>query len=159
MDIVIRTSIIFVFIWIVTRALGRREMAEMTPFELILLIVMGDLVQQGLTGNDRSLTGALLAVATLSLWVLAFSYLSFRFHKAKEVVDGVPVVVVHDGEPLLDRMKIERVTLDDLLEEARAQGIQRLGEIETAVLEPGGSFAFLTRSGPDQQQGDQKPKI
>ena len=98
MEIVVRATIIFWFLWLVTRGLGKRELAEMSPFELILIVTMGDLVQQGVTQEDFSVTGAILAISTLAVWILLLAWLSRRSMRIREVLDGTPVVLVHDGE-------------------------------------------------------------
>lgn len=149
MEIVVRASIIFLFLWIITRALGKRELAQMSPFELVLLVVMGDLVQQGATQNDHSLTGAVLAVSTIGLWILAFSYLSFRSRRAAEVLDGVPSVVVVNGAPVDEVLRIQRITVDDLHEAARDRGITDLARVRLGVLEPDGNFSFITSDGAE----------
>ncbi len=156
MDIVFRASVIFVFLWIVTRALGKRELGEMSPFEMILLMVMGDLVQQAVTQEDYSITGGVLAVSTLSLWILLFSWASFRWKRARHVAEGVPSIVIRDGEPLFDVLKLERVPLDDLLDSARNHGIADLQDVEWGILEPDGKFSFVKRSGGDVEKGEDK---
>jgi uncharacterized membrane protein YcaP (DUF421 family) len=83
MQIILRAGALYFFVWIVTRAMGRKELSQMSSFDLILLILMGDLIQQGVTGDDRSVTGAMLAVATMALLVLLFSYVSFRWSQAQ----------------------------------------------------------------------------
>ena len=100
MEIIIRSTVIYLFLWAVARGVGKRELSEMTAFELILLVTMGDLIQQGATQEDMSLIGAALAVGTLAMWTLIFSYLSWRFRSLRPVLEGVPVVVIHQGEPL-----------------------------------------------------------
>ncbi len=82
MEIIIRATVIYFFLWAVARGVGKRELSEMTAFELILLVTMGDLIQQGATQEDMSLTGAGLAVGTLAMWILVFAYLSWRFRRA-----------------------------------------------------------------------------
>jgi len=149
MEIMARATVIFFFLWIVTRGLGKRELAEMTAFELLLLMVVGDLIQQGVTQEDTSITGAFLAVGTIGAWILVFSWLSFRFHRARKVIEGVPVVVVRDGRPLQAALRIERVALEEVLEEARNQGIGDLREVEVAILEADGEFSFIQRGGND----------
>jgi hypothetical protein len=119
MEIMVRASAIYFFLWMLTRALGKRELAELTAFELILMMVVGDLIQQGVTQEDTSITGAFLAVGTIGAWILVFSWLGFRSKRARRVIDGVPVVVVRDGRPLLAALRIERVAVEELLEEAR----------------------------------------
>jgi uncharacterized membrane protein YcaP (DUF421 family) len=154
MEIIARATAIYFFLWMLTRALGKRELAEITAFELLLLMVVGDLIQQGVTQEDTSVTGAILAVGTIGAWILVFSWLGWRFPKARKVIEGVPVVVVRDGRPIEPALRLERVTLDELLESARNQGIANLREVELAILEPSGKFSFLQRQqGGDGQQG------
>ncbi len=95
-------------------------------FELILLVTIGDLVQQGVTQEDVSVTGAVLAAGTLGFWALVFATASFRFPRTRPVIDGIPVIVLRDGEPLDDVLHLERIPLDDLKAEAREQGIADL---------------------------------
>lgn len=153
MEIVLRATAIYFFLWALTRALGKRELTQMTAFELVLLMVMGDLIQQGVTQEDTSITGAVLAVGTIGLWILAFSYLGYRFRPARNLIEGVPVVVVQDGHPVEPALRLERVTLDELLESARNQGIDDLRDISIGILEPSGQFSFLKRSNDDEAQG------
>src|SRR5262245_36930670 len=129
MEIVLRVTLIFFFIWAVTRALGKRELAEMTAFELVLLITIGDLVQQGATQDDTSVTGAVLTISTITLWVLILSYIGFRWNRARKMVEGDPVMIVHDGKLLERVLKIERITTDEVLEGAREQGIDDLTDV------------------------------
>ena len=153
MEIVLRATAIYFFLWALTRGLGKRELAEMTAFELVLLMVMGDLIQQGVTQEDTSVTGAILAVGTIGLWILAFSYLSYRFRPARNLIEGVPVVVVQDGVPVEPALRLERVTLAELLESARNQGIDNLRDVRLGILEPSGRFSFLKRSNDKETQG------
>src|SRR3546814_2955342 len=97
MEIVVRATIIFVFLLILTRGLKRRTLADMAPFEMILLVVVGDIVQQGVTQEDFSLTGAVLAAATFGFWVTVLSYASWRWAPVGRAIDGVPLVIVQDG--------------------------------------------------------------
>src|SRR4051794_7627507 len=107
MDIVVRASAIFVFLWIVMRAIGKRELAQMSAFDLILLVILGDLIQQGVTQEDRSIAGACIAVATITLWVIVFGYITYRFSRVRDVIGGLPLLVVRDGRPLEDLMRYE----------------------------------------------------
>jgi uncharacterized membrane protein YcaP (DUF421 family) len=154
MQIVLRAAVLFFFLWVVTRALGRRELSELSTFELILMVVLGDLVQQGVTGNDFSVTGAMLAAGTFMGLVGAFSYVSYRFSKAQEVLQGIPVVIVRDGKPLGNVLEYERLTLDDVKDAAREQGIGDLNEVVVGVLEADGKFSFLKVSGDTQGKAE-----
>lgn len=149
MEIVIRAAIIFVFLWMITRVVGRTTLGELSSFELIVFITMGDLVQQGVTQQDYSLTGAMLAVGTFALLTIVLSWINARIPAARRVTHGVPVVVVHDGEPALDVMRTERLSLDDLLAAAREQGITRVADIRVAVLETTGQLSFFTTDASD----------
>lgn len=144
MEIVIRAAIIFVFLWVITRVVGRTTLGELSSFELIVFITMGDLVQQGVTQQDYSVTGAMLAVGTFALMTIILSWVNARFPAARRVTHGIPVVVVHNGELALDVMRTERLSLDDLLAAARQQGIERIADIRVAVLETTGQLSFFT---------------
>ena len=154
MEIIVRASVVYLVLFLIARGTGKRELSQMTVFELILLVTMGDLVQQGVTQEDMSITGAALAVGTLTFWVLLAGFVAFRWKRSRPVLEGVPVVVLHDGEPLMDALKMERVTLEELKEGARSQGIADLAEVRVAVVEPDGRFSFIQRDG-EQHEGDQ----
>ena len=156
MEIIVRATFIYFFLWAVTRGIGKRELSEMTAFELILLVTMGDLIQQGATQEDMSLTGAALAVGTLALWILVFAYSTWRFKGARAALEGVPVIVVRQGKLLDDMLRVERLTVEEICEEARNQGIADLADVEIGVLEPDGKFSFLKTTGEVDQQGTQE---
>jgi uncharacterized membrane protein YcaP (DUF421 family) len=145
MELVIRVSVVFIFLWAMMRALGKRELAEMTAFELVLLVIVGDLVQQGITQQDTSLTGTIIVLSTISVWVLVLSYAGFKSQRANAMVDGLPVVVVRDGTILTAVLNTERVSPDELMGSARQQGIPDIGAIRCGILEPDGRFSFIVR--------------
>jgi uncharacterized membrane protein YcaP (DUF421 family) len=154
MGIVVRTSAVFLFVLVCLRALGKRDLAELTVFDLLLVMVIGDIVQQGITQDDVSLTGAMLGVSTLVLWILATSYLSFRFPRARPLIDGIPAVVVQDGRPNMEVLRIERLTLDEVFAAAREQGIASLREVRLGFLEAEGHFTFIRYAGVPQEPGE-----
>jgi uncharacterized membrane protein YcaP (DUF421 family) len=143
MEIMVRATVIYFFLWGLTRGLGKRELSEMTAFELLLLMVVGDLIQQGVTQEDTSITGAILAVGTIGAWIAIFSWSGFRFRGARHLIEGVPVIVIRDGRPVEPAMRLERVLLDEILEEARNNGIANLRDIQLGILEADGQFSFL----------------
>src|SRR5689334_12859018 len=114
MDLVLRAFIAFLFILLVTRVVGRRELSTMEPFDLILLVVMGDLIQQGVTQNDQSMTGMLIVVAVITLMTALLAYMNLKFPRLRPAIEGEPVVLVENGEPIERNMKRERVTLSEL---------------------------------------------
>ena len=121
MDLVIRAAVAFAFVYLLTRVIGRRELSSMQPFDLILLVMIGDLVQQGVTQNDFSVTGAMLVGGTIALMTVAVSYLSFRFPRLRPALDGEPVIVVEDGKPIERNLRRNRITLEELAAAARAE--------------------------------------
>jgi len=146
MDLVLRSVYVFVLIFIVTRVVGRRELSSLEPFDLILLIVIGDLVQQGVTQSDYSLTGATTVVVTMALLTVLTAYLSFRFRRLRPVLEGEPVLLVADGEILYKHLRGERLTIEEILAEARENQIASLDDVRFAVLETNGKISFLTSS-------------
>jgi uncharacterized membrane protein YcaP (DUF421 family) len=147
MDIVLRAAVAFFFVLFLTRVVGRRELSSLQPFDLILLVMIGDLVQQGVTQNDFSVTGMVLAGGTIAALTVAVSYSSFRFPRLRPVVDGEPVIVLEKGEPITRNLARHRVTVDELRAAARGQGYSSLDELEWAVLETGGTISFIPRNG------------
>jgi uncharacterized membrane protein YcaP (DUF421 family) len=146
MDIVLRGIVVFFALYVLMRVIGRRELSKLEPFDLILLIILGDAVQQGLTQDDYSLTGALLAIGTIAVLQVAFSYANYRFPRLRPVLNGEPIVVVQDGKPIDRNLKRERLTLDDLAESARLQGIGSLDEVAWGVLETSGALSFIKKN-------------
>lgn len=147
MDIVIRAAVAFLFIFILLRVIGRRELSSLEPFDLILLVVIGDLIQQGVTQSDMSMTGAILAVGTFAGLAVFFSYLVFRVRRLRPLLEATPLIVVEDGKPVERNLRHERMTLDEVADEARQQQIASLDEVRWAVLEGNGQISFIPKSG------------
>ena len=145
MDIVLRAIAVYVFIWLLTRVIGRRELSTLEPFDLILLIVLGDLVQQGVTQNDFSVTGAFLAAGSIAMMTLLFSWLAFRFERLQPVLEGDPVILVERGTPIERNLRRNRITLEELAAQARLQQVAYIEEIEWAVLETSGQISVIPK--------------
>jgi uncharacterized membrane protein YcaP (DUF421 family) len=146
MDLVLRTVFVFVLILIVTRAVGRRELSSMEPIDLILLVVIGDLVQSGVTQSDYSLTGTTIVIVTMALLVVGTAWLGFRFRRLRPILEGEPIIVIADGRILEDNLRRQRMTVEELGAEARLQQIGSLQDVRYAVLESNGKVSFLTAS-------------
>jgi uncharacterized membrane protein YcaP (DUF421 family) len=146
MDIVIRAAVIFFFVFALTRMLGRRELNSLEPFDLILLVVTGDLVQQGVTQNDESVTGALLAISTIGLLTVLLSYLAFRFRRLRPVLDGEPIVLIEDGRPIDRNLRRQRLTREEIGAEARLNQISSIEDVRWAILENDGRISFVKKS-------------
>ena len=143
MDIVIRAALMYFFILLLTRISGRRELSSLEPFDLVLLVVLGDLVQQGVTQSDYSFTGLLLAGSTIALLQVGVSWVGFRSKKVSLVLDGEPIVVVQDGKFIDGNLRRERLQEDEVLESARKQGIGSLDEVAWAILETSGEITWI----------------
>jgi uncharacterized membrane protein YcaP (DUF421 family) len=125
---------------------GRRELSSLEPFDMILLVVTGDLIQQGVTQSDYSVTGALTAIATIAALTVFVSWVSFRSKPLRHVFDGQPIILVMDGKVLDGNMKRERMRRDELEMEARLQGHESIEDLKLAVLETGGKISCIAKS-------------
>lgn len=156
MEIVLRALVIFVCLFVIVRAMGKRELAELTPFEFLMLILIGDLVQPGIMQEDMSITGSLLAIATVAGCVLLFSYATFRWPRAQRVLEGQPVIVVRDGHVLDEVLHLERVPVDELMAAAREHGIADLQTVRVGILETDGHFSFV---GPENHSPPPRRRV
>jgi uncharacterized membrane protein YcaP (DUF421 family) len=143
MDIALRGIVLYAFIVLVMRVIGRRELSSMTPFDLVLVIILGDAVQQGLTQDDYSVTGAIIAVATIASLQVFTSYLSFRSRRARKILEGQPIVLIERGALVEENLKRERMTRDEVVEEMRQQQIESLDDVKWGILESNGSISFI----------------
>ncbi len=143
MDIALRAIVVFGLLLLVTRAVGRRELSSMEPFDLILLVVMGDLIQQGVTQSDYSLTGTLIVISVIAVLTVLTSYVSFRMPRARRVLEGEPIVLVEHGRVIERNLRRERMTHGELAAEARLQQIADLDRVRLAVLETSGRVSFI----------------
>jgi len=136
---------IFVYVFLVggLRLAGKRELAQLNPFDLVVLLTLSNTVQNAIIGDDNSVTGGIIGAATL----LVLNYLVVRFlyghERLEHLVEGDPDVLIEDGEIQFDRLRKELVTLSELESAAHRQGFASLDEVQRAVLEPGGTVAFF----------------
>lgn len=150
-----RAAVMFAFLYATLRIMGKREIGQLTPFELVVMIVMGDLIQQGVTHNDFSLTGAILAISTFAFLATALSWITYLSPKAERILDGEPVVVISDGEILKANLVRDRMTISEIESEMRLAGIASLSQVAWGILEPQGKISFIKRDG--QASTDQRP--
>jgi uncharacterized membrane protein YcaP (DUF421 family) len=144
-DLVVRATVAFALVLLLTRIVGRRELSSLQPFDVILLVVIGDLVQQGVTQNDFSVTGMILVGGTIGILTVATSFLGFRFPRLRPILEGEPVVIVDDGKVLERNLRRERITLDELAASARTQQIASLDDVRWAVAETSGQISFIKK--------------
>jgi uncharacterized membrane protein YcaP (DUF421 family) len=145
MDIALRAIVLYAFVVFLMRVMGRRELSSLSAIDLVLLIVMGDAIQQGLTQDDYSVTGSLIAVSTIAAVQVVISYLSFRSRRARRVLQGEPIVIVQNGKLIERNVRRERLTEDDVAEEMRAQQIASVEDVEWGILESNGTMSFIPK--------------
>jgi uncharacterized membrane protein YcaP (DUF421 family) len=153
MDIALRATVIFIALYLLLRLMGKRELGQMTPFELIVLVVIGDLIQQGVTQNDFSLSGAVIAISTIALLALLMSWASYLWPWAERALEGEPRVIVREGEVLTANLRRNRLTVSEIESEMRLAGIARLSDVAWAILEPRGKISFIQRG----EGGEEEP--
>lgn len=145
MQIVGRALVVFAVLYLITRVIGKRQLGQVTAFELVLLITMGDLIQQGVTQEDYSITGAFLAVGTFAAASVALSWVTWRFARGRRLIAGHPTVIVREGKILTEVADLERLPVDEIFEAMREKGIRDPDEVDLGVLEPDGGYSFFTR--------------
>jgi uncharacterized membrane protein YcaP (DUF421 family) len=146
MHTVLATIAVYLGVLVLLRLTGKRSLAQVSTLDFILLLVISEATQQALLGDDYSITTALLVITTLILVDRTADYLRWKFKPADKMLEGMPVVLVHNGEPLTERLSTQHITEDDVLTAAREkQGIYRMGDIRYAVLESSGSISIVPR--------------
>src|SRR3954452_1732554 len=145
MDLVLRACVVFAFMVLLTRIIGKRELGSLEPFDLILLIILGDALQQGLTQDDYSLTGAILVVGTIAILQVGVSWLTYRFPRARPLFEGEPLIIVQDGKVIERNLKRERLTVEEVAEAARIQQLADLADVRFAILERSGEISFIQK--------------
>lgn len=142
--VAIRAAAIYVFLWLAFRAGGKREVAQLTAFEFVVLVAVGDLIQPGVFGEESSIGASMVAVAVFVLFTVALSYVSWRFPASDGLIEGRPVIIVHNGRIDDDALRAERLPVSELLHAARQQGIEDIAQVRVGLIEPDGKISFFT---------------
>ncbi|MFM8321657.1 MAG: DUF421 domain-containing protein [Chloroflexota bacterium] len=146
MFIILRGLAVFFFLLVVFRISGKRTLAQITTFDLVLLLIISEVVQQAMLGDDFSMTNGILLVLTLVGADIGLSLVKQHSRPIERWVEGLPVVIVEDGRPIKERMDLARVDEDDILSRARElQGLERMDQIKYAVLERSGGITIIPR--------------
>jgi uncharacterized membrane protein YcaP (DUF421 family) len=143
MDLVLRATALYIFVVLVMRIIGRRELSTLSPVDLVLLIVLGDAVQQGLTQDDYSVTGAMTVVTTIAVLQVIASYVAFRSRRMKKLLEGEPIVLIESGKLIERNLRRERLRPEDVAEQMRQEGIGNFAEVRWGILESNGQFSFI----------------
>lgn len=143
METILRVFVIYVFLLIGMRVIGKREFGQLSPHEFVILLIIPEMVSTALNQNDRSVTNAFVGVATILTLVFATSILSHRFKPMETLISDSAAVLVHHGHIFEDMLNKERVTPEEIMEEARKSGVDDVKQIKWAVLEPDGSISII----------------
>jgi uncharacterized membrane protein YcaP (DUF421 family) len=144
-DLAIRAVALYLFVVFVMRVVGRRELSSLTAIDLVLLIVLGDAIQQGLTQADYSVTGAVIVVSTFAVLQVATSYLGFKSKRVRSVLEGHPIVLVENGRLIEANLRRQRLTPDDVAEEMRLQQIMSFSDVAWAIHESNGRISVIEK--------------
>ena len=145
MDLVLRALVLFGGVYMLLRAVGRRELAEMEPIDFVLLIVLGDAMQQGLTQDDYSVTGALITIISIAGIQAALGYAAFRSKGVRRILEGEPIILIEDGRVIAKNLKRARLVVEELAEVARLSQLPSLDEVQWAVLETSGKISIIPK--------------
>jgi uncharacterized membrane protein YcaP (DUF421 family) len=140
---ILRPIIVYLFLIIGLRLSGKRELAQLNPFDFVVLLTLSNTVQNAIIGNDNSVSGGILGASTLLLVNYLVVRFLYRHNRLDELVEGRSTVIVQDGVLQKDSLRQELITLKELIEAARKQGFASLDEVDYADLEPGGGFSFI----------------
>jgi uncharacterized membrane protein YcaP (DUF421 family) len=146
MEAILRGALIYIVLLVLFRVSGNRALSQITAFDFVLLLIISESTQQALLGEDFSLINALLVIVTMVLLDIGISLWKQRSPQADKVIDGVPIIILENGQPLKDRMDKERVDEADILAAARElQGLERIDQIKYAVLERSGGISIIPK--------------
>ena len=142
---IVRAATIYLFLFVMLRFIGKKHVGEMAPFDLVVLLILSETVQNAMVGDDKSLGGGIISAATLIFLAQAMNYVSWRSKKASRFIEGTPKILVRNGRRIVRMMARERVTMSELSEAMRRQGCSNIAEVRVAMLENDGKISVLKR--------------
>lgn len=145
MDLVLRAIVLFGAVYLLLRVVGRRELAQMAPIDFILLIVLGDAIQQGLTQDDYSVTGAMITIFSIAMIQVVLGFATYRSKRMRLVMEGEPIVLIENGRLVEKNLKRTRIAAEELAEEARQSQLPSLNDVAWAVLETSGKISIIPK--------------
>ena len=158
METVLRVGFVYALVWACFRILGKRELTQMSPFELVTLLFIPQLFSRALTRQDYSMTNAVIGSTTLFTLVFLTSAVSYRFPWISRVMQARPTVLVCRGTLIENHLNRERIAPEDIFSAMHKVGLERLGQVEWAILEGDGKIALIPRSDefPNERSGDHR---
>jgi uncharacterized membrane protein YcaP (DUF421 family) len=144
-ELVFRGTIVYVFLLVLLRVTGKRQIGQLAPFDLVLLLVLSNAVQNSMNGGDNSLVGGLISAATLVALNYSLGYAIYKSKKLEALVEGRPQVIIHNGRVFEDVMRSAKLTHHELSAALRAAGCNSTEEVQAAILENNGSISVVPR--------------
>lgn len=144
-QLILRGSVVYLVLFALFRLSGKRQAGQMTPFDLLLLLIISNAVQNAMVGTDSSLLGGLLVAVVLIAWNQLLGWLSNRSRRLEQLIDGRPEILVHNGKVFDDVLQRNQISLEELRASLRRQGVFELQEVAFAVLETNGGISVKTR--------------
>lgn len=142
----LRAILVYAFLLVALRLFGRRELSQLTAFDLIVLLTLSNILQNAMIGNDNSVAGGLIGAGVLLTMNAVIAYLAFRSRKFERLVDGAPRILIHDGRMDRKAMRSSLITEQDLYAAVHNQGLERLEDVHLAIAEPNGTISVIQRS-------------
>jgi uncharacterized membrane protein YcaP (DUF421 family) len=142
----VRAIVVYVFLLLLFRIFGRRELGQLTGFDIIVLLTISNIVQNSMIGNDNSVTGGMIGAAVLLVANLTLAYIVFRSRRAERLVEGRPKILIHDGRRLDPAIRTEMLTERDLLAAIHREGLEDFTQVHLAIAEPNGMISIIPRS-------------
>lgn len=149
---ILRAALVYVFLVIALRLAGKRELAQLSTPDFVVLLAVANAVQNGIIGNDNSVTGGALSATTFFVLNAAVAFVVYRSARARFLVMGGTELIVVDGQPCYDALRREGITMEELLVALQREGADDLSEVQAAVLEPGGSILITKRANSDERR-------
>ncbi len=144
-ELALRFAFVFTFLFIVFRVWGRKHLGSLSPFDFILLLIMSEAVQNALVSNDKSVTGGMITVLTMILLNVILNRLTFHSRKLENIIDGQPIVLIHEGKVDFNKLKQETITFLELMEALRSEGVMEIHQVRHACLETSGKISVVKK--------------
>jgi uncharacterized membrane protein YcaP (DUF421 family) len=144
LEIVGRSVVVYLFIVIAIRIAGKKELAQLSVIDLVFILLISNAVQNAMVGPDNSLLGGLIAAASLFLVNIILKFITYRYKKANALLEGEPVILIHDGKIIQKNLDKEKIPLDELEASVREHGVEKIKEVNLAILEIDGNISIIS---------------
>jgi uncharacterized membrane protein YcaP (DUF421 family) len=151
LEIVLRTSAVYIVVVVGLRLVGKRHVAQLSTFDLVLILLISNAVQNAMVGENSSLVGGIVAAATLFLINYLFSFIAYKFRRVDKILEGTPTLLVHNGEPIATHLDQEKITLEELEQVIREHGIESIGEVKNATMELDGTISVIPKGNGEKR--------